>query len=225
VPVSRSVTRVLALTGGIGTGKSTVGRMFEKLGAVVIDADAIVHELQASGTPVLAEIVAAFGPEMLLPGGALDRARLGDLVFRDPEARARLGRIVHPRVGAEMARRLAAAREAGVPLVLLDIPLYYEGRGAAESPAAASPRHGVEAVILVYAPEAAQVERQLARDGYDREEALRRVRAQVPIEEKRRLADHVIDNSGSLDETERQVRRLAAALTGAPAGARGDAPC
>ncbi len=200
--------RVLGLTGGIGTGKSTVARMFERLGAVVIDADAIVRELQAPGSPVLDEIVRAFGTELLRPDGSLDRERLGERVFRDPATRSRLDAIVHPRVGAEMARRLAAAREAGAPLILLDIPLLYEGRAAAGGAPGGSPRDAVEAVIVVYAPEPAQVERQLARNGYGRDEALRRVRAQLPIEEKRRLADHVIDNSGTLEDTERQVRAL-----------------
>jgi dephospho-CoA kinase len=201
------VTRVLGLTGGIATGKSTVARLFEGLGAVVIDADRIVHELQAPGQPALGEIAAAFGPEMLRPDGSLDRERLGALVFRDAEARARLNAIVHPRVGAELARRLAAARAAGVRLVLLDVPLLLETGGA---------RGLVEAVIVVYAPEAEQVRRQMARDGCTRDEAERRVRAQLPIEEKRRRADHVIDNSGSPADTEAQVRRLFDALCGAP---------
>lgn len=206
------MTRILGLTGGIGTGKSTVARMFEQRGAVVIDADAIVHELQQPGSPILAEIAEAFGTEILLPDGSLDRARLGTLAFRDAEARARLGRIVHPRVGAEMARRLEAARAARVSLVLLDIPLLFEGRAAG---GASASRDTVEAVIVVYAPESAQIERQVARNGYDRAEAERRVRAQMPIEEKRRLADFVIDNSGSLAETERQVEALFEELVGA----------
>jgi dephospho-CoA kinase len=211
------VTRVVALTGGIGTGKSTVARMFAALGAVVIDADAIVHELQAPGSESLAEIAGAFGAGMLRPDGSLDRERLGDLVFRDAAARARLNAIMHPRVGAEMARRLAAARERGAPLVLLDIPLLLEGRARraeGHGPAGRSAGDGVEAVIVVYAPEALQVERQVARDGSRPEEAARRVAAQLPIEEKRRLADHVIDNSGTLEETERQVRALFEELTG-----------
>lgn len=203
------MTRVVGLTGGIATGKSTVAHMLTRLGAAVIDADAIVHELQAPGTPVLRGIVAAFGPEILRPDGSLDRARLGRHVFADPEARARLNGIVHPAVGAEMARRLEAARRAGARLVVLDIPLLLESRarggGAGDL---------VEAVILVYAPEALQVERQMARDRTSREEAQARVRAQMPIEEKRRLADHVIDNSGSLEETRRQVRALYTELLG-----------
>jgi len=205
------VTRVIGLSGGIGTGKSTVAGMLARLGAVVIDADAIVHELQAPGTPMLAELAAAFGAEVLRPDGSLDRARLGELVFRDPEARQRLGKLVHPAVGAEMRRRLDAAREAGVGLVVLDIPLLFEGRKAGTGSAALL---GFDATVLVYAPEALQIERQLARDGHGPDEALRRVRSQMPIDEKRALADFVIDNSGSLAETERQVRELYERLVG-----------
>jgi dephospho-CoA kinase len=203
------VNRVIGLSGGIGTGKSTVARMLEELGAVVIDADAIVHELQAPGQPLLAEIAAEFGPGLIDASGALDRAALGAIVFRDPEARARLGRIVHPKVGAAMIGRLAAARASGARLVVLDIPLLFEGRKAGTGSAALL---AMDATVLAYAPEALQIERQVARDGCDRDEAVRRVRAQMPIEEKRAAADHVIDNSGTLEDTERQVRALFARL-------------
>jgi dephospho-CoA kinase len=204
------VTRVVGLTGGIGTGKSTVARMLAALGGVVIDADAIVHELQARGTPLLAKIVDAFGPELLRPDGSLDRERLGKLVFADPAARKRLNDLVHPAVGVEMLRRLDAARKAGVALVVLDIPLLLEGR-ASGAPGRASGL--VSEVIVVYAPESAQIARQVARDSASPEHAAERVRAQLSIEEKRRLADHVIDNSGTLEDTERQVRELYAKLT------------
>jgi dephospho-CoA kinase len=208
------VTRVVGLTGGIGTGKSTVARLLAALGARVIDADAIVHELQAPGTPLLAKIAEAFGPEMLRPDGSLDRERLGKLVFSDPAARRRLNELVHPAVGMEMLRRLEAARAAGVPLVVLDIPLLLEGRARAGEPGRARTASDlVSEVIVVYAPESAQIERQVARDGATREHAAERVAAQLSIEEKRKLADHVIDNSGSLEATERQVRELYAKLT------------
>ncbi len=197
------VTITIGLSGGIGTGKCTVARMFAAEGAVVIDADAIVHELQAPGTPLCAEIAAAFGPGVQDALGALDRAALGAIVFRDPHARQRLETIVHPRVGAEFARRVAAAREAGVRVLVLDIPLLFEGRRAGTGSAA---RMHFDATVLVHAPEAVQIERQVARDGARRDDALRRVRAQLPIEEKKALADYVIDNSGPLAETLRQVR-------------------
>jgi len=213
----RRVTRVIGLTGGIGTGKSTVARLLLGLGATLIDADAIVHELQAPGSPLLREIAAAFGAEVLRPDGSLDREALGARVFRDPAERARLNALVHPRVGVEMMRRLAAARAAGVPLAVLDVPLLLEGRRAGSGSAAQLP---YELVVLVYAREEQQIERQVRRDGCTREEAERRVRAQLPIEEKRAMADVVIDNSGSPEETERQVRALWERLVGAAEGAR-----
>jgi dephospho-CoA kinase len=208
------VARIVGLTGGIASGKSTVARMLTELGAIVIDADAIVHELQAPGSPLLAEIIEAFGPQILTADGALDRPALGALVFSDAEARERLGSIVHPKVGAEMLRRIAAARSSGAALIVLDIPLLFEGRARGTGSAA---QFALDATILATVPEEAQVERQMERDGCDREEALRRIRAQLPLEEKQRLADYVIDNSGSRAETERQVREVVAALTAAEA--------
>ena len=203
------MAKAIGLTGGIGTGKSTVGRLLAALGALVVDADTIVHELQAPGTPLLAEIAAAFGPEVLEASGALDRKRVADLVFRDPAQRQRLNALVHPRVGAEMARRIEAARRSGAALVVVDIPLLFETRPRDRAAA----RAGFDASVLVYAPREVQIERSLARDGCTREEVERRIAAQLPIDEKRALADHVIDNGGSPAETERQVRALFAALT------------
>jgi len=206
-----AVSRVMGLTGGIGTGKSTVAQLFSARGALVIDADAIVHELQAPGQPLLEQIAREFGTEMIGPDGSLDRERLGNLIFADSEARTRLGTLMHPAVGREMMRRLEAARAARVPLILLDIPLLLEGR--AKQPAAGEPRAAtasdlVAEIIVVYAPEALQVERQMARDGVSEAHARERVAAQLSIEKKRELADIVIDNSGSLEETERQVEAL-----------------
>ncbi len=205
------MTSVVGLTGGIGSGKSTVAGMLEKLGATVIDADAIVHELQQPGAPLLEEIAAAFGPEVIDAHGALDREALGAIVFRDPEARQTLNRIVHPKLGAEVAPRLARARQAGVPLVVLDIPLLFEGRRAGSG--GASAMH-FDVTVVVWVPREIQIERQLLREDYDRDEAERRIDAQMPLDEKRALADLVIDNSGSLADTERQVRELYARLTG-----------
>jgi dephospho-CoA kinase len=208
------VSVVIGLTGGIGSGKSTVARMLRELGATVIDADAIVHELQAKGMPMVAELAAAFGPGILTADGALDRKALGAIVFADEAARLKLNSIVHPQVGAEFARRLAAAVAADTPLVVLDIPLLFEGRDSGKGSAAA---RNVETTVVVWVPEAVQIERQMKRDGCSRAEAEQRVRAQLPLDRKRALADHVIDNSGALAETERQVRALYAGLTAARA--------
>ncbi len=204
------MTRIVGLSGGIGSGKSTVAALLAKLGARVIDADAIVHELQAPGSPVLQELAEAFGEGILDESGALDRAALGAIAFQDPDARNRLGSIMHPRVGVEMMSRLAAARDAGVGVIVLDVPLLFEGMKAGTG---ISSQLGIDATIVVHVPEALQIERQIARDGCTREEALRRIRAQLPIDEKRDMADRVIDNAGSLEETERQVRELYRELT------------
>lgn len=208
------MTVVIGLTGGIGSGKSTVARMLREQGATVIDADAIVHELQAPGTPMVADLARAFGPGILDAAGTLDRKALGAIVFRDETARQRLNAIVHPPVGVEFGRRLAAAIASGAKLVVLDIPLLFEGRASGRGSAAA---RDVSAVVVVWVPEAVQIERQIQRDGCSRDEAASRVHAQLSLDRKRLLADHVIDNAGSLAETEQQVRALYARLTAAAA--------
>jgi dephospho-CoA kinase len=209
------MTRIVGLSGGIGSGKSTVAALFAELGATVIDADAIVHELQAPGSPVLVELADAFGSAILDADGALDRDALGQIVFRDADARKRLGSIMHPRVGVEMMKRLAVGRESGAPLIVLDIPLLFEGIKAGSG---ISTQLAFDATIVVYVPEPLQIERQLARDSCTPETAKRRVEAQLSIEEKKHLADFVIDNSGSFDATRDQVRELFSKLTAADAG-------
>lgn len=205
------MTHLVGLSGGIGSGKSTVSSLLEELGSVVIDADAIVHELQAPGTPLLAELVEAFGPRVLTADGALDRKTLGGIVFEDPGARAELGRLVHPRVGETMLQRSEAARAAGAELVVLDIPLLFEGRAAGTGTAA---QLGYDSTLLVWVPVEVQIERTIARDACSRDEAQARIDAQLPIDEKRALADRVIDNSGTREQTRAQVERVHAELTG-----------
>ena len=204
------MTIVVGLSGGIGSGKSTVGKMLEKLGATLIDADAIVREVQSPGSPVLQEIAAEFGPGVIDENRALDRAALGDIIFRDSLARGKLERMVQPPVIAEMLLRLDVARDAATPLAILDIPLLFEGRKAGTGTSAVLQ---YDATVAVWATEELQVSRQIERNGYDREEALRRMRAQLSLDVKREMADYVIDNSGSLEDTERQVRELVETLT------------
>ncbi len=209
------MTTRIGLSGGIGTGKSSVAALWRDLGAVVVDADAIVHELQAPGAPLLEEIRTEFGDDVFDADGTLDRKALGQVVFNDAAARKRLGELVHPRVRAEMAARVADAERRGAPVVVLDIPLLFESRAAAARggpPAEDGDRF--DTTVLVYAPRAVQIERTVARDGCTREEAEQRVAAQMPIEDKRDLADHVIDNSGSREDTRRQVEALHRELLG-----------
>ena len=208
------MTCVIGLTGGIGSGKSTVAKLLSELGATVVDADRIVHELQAPGAPMLESLVEEFGEEILDDAGALERKALAAIVFNDPKARGRLGLIVHPEVGREMLRQVTAALAAGAPLVVADIPLLFEGRREGRDTAK---RLSVQGVILAWAPLEIQIERTMARDACTREEALARIRSQIPIDEKRELAEYVIDNSGTPEETERQVRKLYRTLVAAGA--------
>ena len=204
------MTCILGLSGGIGSGKSTVTRILCELGATTIDADQIVHEKQAAGQPMLAEIAAAFGEEVIAKDGSLDREALGAVVFRDEKARVRLGAIVHPPVIAEMLRRAKAAVEAGDALVVLDIPLLFEGRVSGRGSGASM---NFDETLCVWVSREIQIERTMARDGCDAEEAERRINAQLPIDEKREMADHVIDNSGTIEETRAQVAALVSRLT------------
>lgn len=190
--------RVVGLTGGIGSGKSTVAAILRALGAVVIDADVLAREAVAPGSPGLAEVVARFGPDILDPDGALDCRALGRHVFKDAAARADLNAIVHPRVGQLAAERIQAARDAGAPLVVYDVPLLYESGLEA----------GFEAVIVVYVDEATQRARVAARDQLPADEIEDRIRAQQPLADKAARAQHVIDNRGTPEATRAQVEAL-----------------
>jgi dephospho-CoA kinase len=186
----------VGLTGGIGAGKSEVSARLAAQGAVVIDADAIAREVVEPGTEGLAEVVEAFGPEVLLPDGTLDRPRLGEIVFADPELRGKLNEIIHPRVGARMAE---LEREAGpASIVVHDVPLIAEsGRTDA-----------YDLVVVVDVPPRVQLDRLVRRRGMTREQAQARMAAQASREQRLAIADIVIDNSGSLAELDRQVGDL-----------------
>ncbi len=189
----------VGLTGGIGSGKSEVAKVLSTCGALVIDADLLAREVVEVGTEGLAEVVAAFGPEVLLPDGSLDRARLGKLVFADTadaSARRRLEEIVHPRVRARAAEieGLGDARTVVVHV----IPLLVE-TGQADS---------FDVLVVVDAPEDVQVERLARTRGMSAEEARARIAAQVNREERRAAADVVIDNAGDLDALRAQTYGL-----------------
>ena len=189
------MTRI-GLTGGIGAGKSTVARELERLGALVVDADAIAREVVAPGTPGLAAVVAEFGDSVLTPDGSLDRPALGRIVFADPAARARLEAITHPLIRAESARRAAAAPPGAV--VVHDVPLIVE-RGLAAQ---------YDLVVVVGADEDVRLERLVRDRGMPREDALARIRAQATDAERRAVADVWLDNSGTQEELLAQVRDL-----------------
>ncbi len=193
--------RVLGLTGGIGTGKSTVARMFASRGVPVVDADALAREVVAPGTVGNAEIAAAW-PQAIGADGSVDRKRLGAIVFADPAARARLEAITHPLIQEASASRLAYLAADGHPLALYEAALLVEsGRW-----------RDFDGLIVVTASPVTQVDRAVARGGLTRQEAEARIAAQLPAGEKVRVASHVIDNDGPLAQTEAQVDRLLESL-------------
>ncbi|MBJ7595374.1 MAG: dephospho-CoA kinase [Candidatus Dormibacteraeota bacterium] len=187
--------RLIGLTGGIATGKSTVAALLADRGAAVIDADAIAHEVLLPGAAAFDDVVRRFGAAVLDPGGAIDRAALGGIAFADPELRGELERITHPRINALMQERILAALQSDAPLVAADIPLLFERDG----------ENAFEGTMLVYAPAATQLLRIRERNGLDDTAAQRRLVAQLPIEEKRGRATWVIDNQGSREATTAQV--------------------
>lgn len=191
---------IVGLTGGIATGKSTVSRRFAELGAEVIDADLIAREIVEPGEPALMEIHRLFGPSVIDEEGRLDRAALAEIVFRDAHARKKLEAIIHPRVRGRMRSRVERVKEEGrAPVVICDIPLLFETQVNLD---------WIDRTLVVYAPPDVQRERLMARNGLSEDEAERRIQAQIPVAEKVRRADYVIDNSGDLVETLKQVDRL-----------------
>lgn len=193
---------IVGLTGGIGSGKSTVSAMLARRGAVVIDADAIVHELQRSGTPVFDEIVEAFGPDVVGADGELDRPKLASIVFADPSKRDKLTSIVWPRVGERVVAGIAEAPEDAI--VVLDVPLM------AETPQGS--RRNAQKVIVVDASKEAQLQH-LAQKGVSPDQAESRMAAQASRVQRLKIADHVITNDGDLQELEKQVDDLWRTLT------------
>jgi dephospho-CoA kinase len=185
----------IGLTGGIGSGKSTVSRLLEQRGAVIVDADAIAREVVAPGTPGLAAVTEAFGDGVVAPDGSLDRPALAAVVFADPEARKRLDAIVHPLVRARAAEVAAAAPADAV--VVNDVPLLVE-TGQAGS---------YDLVLVVEADPATRVAR-LVQRGLTAEDARARMAAQATDEQRRAVADVVLDNSGTPEELEAQVDRF-----------------
>ena len=188
---------LVGLTGGIGAGKSTVGRLLSERGAVVIDADSIVRELQRPDTDVFRAIIERFGPHVVAADGSLDRERLADLVFRDDDARSALNAIVHPAVYAVMADRIAALKD-GEQVVVLDIPLLAESGGG----------EGMDVVVVVEADQDARVARVVAERGLDPEDVRARMAVQASPEQREALADVVIKNNGTDEDLRAQVNAL-----------------
>ena len=205
---------LVGLTGGIATGKSFVTALLRGRGAVVIDADVLAREVVAPGEPALAQIVEAFGRDVLAPDGTLDRKRLGAIVFADPAKRRRLEQITHPAIRERFARQIAALIQQDFGgLVFFDAPVMIESGNY----------RNMDKIVVVVTDDATQRARLAARDGIDPAEIERKIASQMPLAEKLKLADYVIDNSGDRAATEAQVDRVVRALE-ADRDARAGAP-
>ena len=189
----------IGLTGSIATGKSTVTNMLKELGAFVIDCDKTARDVVAPGTRGLAKIEAAFGKDAIAADGSMDRVYIGDLVFRNPGMKKRLENILFPLIFEALDEELLRLeREGATPVVFLDMPLLYEVKYDSY----------VDEVWLVYVPFEVQLSRLMKRNGYTKEEALLRIHSQISVDKKKSLAQQVIDNSGTLEDTKEQVRSL-----------------
>jgi len=196
--------RIFGLTGGIASGKSTVARLLREHGAPIVDADALAREVVEAGSPGLAALVESFGPSILLPDGSLDRGALGAIAFASPEDRKKLEAITHPRIAAAGQEAMAALAEAGETLAFYEAALLVEN----------NLQDALNGLIVVSVPVEIQIERLQARDTLNRDDALARLQAQLPLADKLAVADYVIDNSGSQAETAAQVAALWRSLQG-----------
>ena len=190
--------KVIGLTGGIGSGKSTVSQFLAELGAVILNADEVGHEAFKPGSEAWRQVVAAFGTEIVTADGNIDRQKLGEIVFGDPESLSRLNQIMHPRIYDMVTAQLEEYRRQGVKVVVLEAPLLVE----------ASWTSFVDKVWVTTASEATILKRLKERTGLSEEEALTRIHSQLPLEERLRHADVVIDTDCSLDELRPKVKEL-----------------
>lgn len=186
----------IGLTGGVGSGKSTVSSYMHELGIPVIDGDKLAREAVIPGSRAMAEMRKAFGPHIFLPDGSLNRLKMGEIVFNDEEKRQKLNSIIHPFIWHRTRGELIRAQEEGFPVVVLDMPLLLE----------ISWQLRVEEVWLVEVPLEVQIARVISRDGFTREQVMERIGKQMPTTNKMNYADVIIDNSRSVEDTRRQVR-------------------
>jgi dephospho-CoA kinase len=205
---------VIGLTGGIASGKSTVAAMLRELGAPIVDADLLAREVVEPGTPALAEIASRFGADMLDADGRLDRKRLAARVFSSDVSRAQLNAITHPRIAEASRAAMGAMAAQGHPVALYEAALLVENRV----------HLGLDGLIVVAVSEDEQIARLCRRDGIDPDAARARLAAQLPLAAKVAVADWVIDNGGSTDDTRAQVGRVWREVKARATGERGGAP-
>ncbi|MGP8249798.1 MAG: dephospho-CoA kinase [Candidatus Dormibacteria bacterium] len=192
------MSRVIGLTGGIASGKSTVAGMLAAKGAWIVDADQLARRVVGPGTPALSEIARSFGPDVIAADGSLDRSRLAELVFADESARQRLNAIVHPGVLELSQGEIREAQAAGAGVVVYDVPLLFETQRQKE----------FDGTLVVWVEPQAQLLRLRLRSDLSEADAMARIAAQMPLDRKRELADWVIDNSGTLEATRELVDAL-----------------
>ncbi|MDQ0231005.1 dephospho-CoA kinase [Metabacillus malikii] len=192
------MTIVLGLTGGIASGKSTVSKMIRELGIRVIDADVIAREVVEIGKPAYQQIVETFGLDILLDNGEINRGKLGEIIFSSEQKRLQLNEIVHPAIRLEMLKQIEDEKRKHSNAVVLDIPLLFESKLT----------YLVDKTILVYVDEETQLKRLMQRNGFSEEEAVLRIQSQMPLTEKRLLADELINNNGTIEETKKQLHDI-----------------
>ena len=195
--ITRQV-KLVGLTGGIASGKSTVAKILERLGAVIVNADVLAREVVEPGQNAWSEIVALFGTDVLQPDQSLDRQKLRSLIFANPDARKKLEAIIHPRVRALAEQRIREYAAAGYEIVVYEVPLLFEG----------NLHHWLRPVVLVASNIATQKKRLRDRDHLTEEEAQKHIDSQMSLDEKRRLADYVIENDDSLANLDTRVRAV-----------------
>ncbi|KLV26469.1 dephospho-CoA kinase [Niallia circulans] len=192
------MTLIVGLTGGIASGKSTISSYYQSLNIPIIDADIESRLAVEKGEPAYIKIAAHFGKEVLHSDGTLNRQKLGEIIFSNEEERRVLNSIVHPDVRRRMEEKQRQAVEAGEKVVILDIPLLFENKL----------NHTVDRTILVYVDQDTQIARLMKRNDLSYEQALKRINAQMPLQEKLALADEVINNNGSMEESIHQANRI-----------------
>jgi dephospho-CoA kinase len=189
---------VIGLTGGIASGKSTVSTMLKEMNITVVDADIEARHAVMKGEPAFFKIIEEFGADILLDNGEIDRQKLGSIIFHQAEKRQMLNEIVHPEVRKRMINQAENAQKNGEAVVVLDIPLLFESKLT----------YMVDKTLLVYVDAETQLQRLIARNNLSVEDAEARIRSQLPLSDKVKLADAVIDNNGSIEDTKKQLNQV-----------------